>query len=131
MLSALDEVYAQNPLAALRGGPERRPEGVVRRAVRRVFSMPDVLPPLRRVRAGDDDTIWLLREDEDDARDVWEVFDGAGRLIGRVESPKAPSIFHRSGWSPLRLTRDEVRASLQGDYDEPYVVQYRVANACG
>lgn len=131
LISALDEVFAQDPLAALRGGSERRPEGVVRRAVRSAFPMPDVLPPVRQLRAGDDDTIWLLREDEDDTRDVWEVFDGAGRLIGRVEAPKATSIFHRSGWSPLRLTRDEVWASARGDYDEPYVVRYRVADACG
>lgn len=130
MLSALVEVYGHNELAALTGGPERRPEGAVRRAVRRAIPMPDFLPPVGRVRAGDDDTIWLLREDETDAHDVWEVFDDAGRLIGRVESPKSGSTFHPRGWSPLRLTRDEVWASVRGEYDEPYVVRYRVDDAC-
>lgn len=130
MLLTLAGVHAHDAFAGLAGRPARRPEGAVRRAVRNAFPMPDVLPPVRRVRAGDDDTIWLLREDERDDRDLWEVFDDTGRLIGRVESPKVASILRQSGWYELRLTRDEVWASVRGSYDEPYVVQYRVTNGC-
>lgn len=62
-----------------------------RRRAEEIFWLPDQYPPIRRVLAGRDETIWLLREfDVLEGRDPWEVYDRDGELIGRVRGCAPP-----------------------------------------
>ncbi len=104
-----------------------------RRAARRVFWVPEYLPPVRQVVAGTDGTIWLLREMREDRVDVWEVYDSGGTLEGTVEIGQGRTSF--VPWDPRLAvaiaSREEVWGATFGDYDIPYIHRYLVDRTCG
>ncbi|WP_428277308.1 hypothetical protein [Candidatus Palauibacter sp.] len=106
--------------------PERK-----RRIGRELISFPEYYPPVRRIVAGGDGSMWLLREAWPDPADVWEIYDEDGRLEGsvRIEEPADPE-----NWDPrlriLRASRTEIWATTRGAFDVPYVHRYRVDRAC-
>lgn len=106
--------------------PERK-----RRIGRELISFPERYPPVRRIVAGGDGSMWLLREAWPDPADVWEIYDEDGRLEGsvRIEEPADPE-----DWDPrlriLRASRTEIWATTRGAFDIPYVHRYRVDRAC-
>lgn len=119
--------YTSRPIELTERTLERR-----RRALRRVFWVPEYHPPVRQVVAGTDGTMWLLREMREDRVDLWEIYDSDGRLEGRVEIGQG-----RSSAKPSHprlaiglASRDEVWG---GTYDEngvAYLHRYRVDRTC-
>jgi len=103
-----------------------------RSAYRRVFWVPENHPPVRKVVAGTDGSIWLLRELRDDRVDVWEIYGSDGRLEGRLEIGEGRA--STKPWYPrlalLLVSRDEVWGATRGEYDEPYLHRYRVDRTC-
>ena len=103
-----------------------------RRAARRVFWVPEYLPPVRQVVAGTDGTIWLLRELREDRVDIWEVYDSRGTLEGTVEIGQGRTSL--VPWDPrlavALASRDEVWGATYGDYGIPYIHRYLVDRTC-
>ena len=103
-----------------------------RRAARRVFWVPEYLPPVRQVVAGTDGTIWLLREMREDRVDVWEVYDSSGTLEGAVEIGQGRTSY--VPWDPRLAvaiaSRDEIWGATYGDYDIPYIHRYLIDRTC-
>ncbi len=103
-----------------------------RSAYRRVFWVPENHPPVRKVVAGTDGSIWLLRELRDDRVDVWEIYDSDGTLEGRLEIGEGRA--STKPWYPrlaiLLASRNEVWGATRGEYDEPYLHRYRVDRTC-
>lgn len=104
-----------------------------RRAARRVFWVPERLPPVRQVVAGTDGTIWLLREMREDRVDTWEIYDSDGTLEGTVEIAHGRSSL--VPWDPRFAValagRDEVWGATYDDFGVPYIHRYVVDRTCG
>ena len=106
--------------------PERK-----RRIGRELITFPEYYPPVRRIVAGGDGSIWLLREAWPDPADAWEIYGEDGDLEGsvRIEGPS-----DHEDWDPrlriLRVGRTEVWATKLGEFDVPYVHRYRVNRSC-
>ncbi|WP_420449898.1 hypothetical protein [Candidatus Palauibacter sp.] len=110
--------------------PERlRPPWGVRDAERRrriaseLITFPETHPPVGRILAGSDGSIWLLRETWPRATNLWEIYDEQGHLEGsvRIEALQdgyRPYIFHAS--------RNEIWVQIRGALDVPYVVRYEL-----
>ena len=79
-----------------------------RRIGRELITFPEFHPPVRRIVAGGDGSIWLLREAWPSPVDIWEIYGEDGELEGsvRIEGPSD----HES-WDPrlriLRANRNE------------------------
>ena len=103
-----------------------------RRAARRVFWVPDYLPPVRQVVAGTDGTIWLLREMREDRIDIWEIYGSDGTLEGTVEIRDGRSSL--VPWDPrvavALASRDEVWGATYDDLGVPYIHRYLVDRTC-
>ncbi|MCY4647329.1 MAG: hypothetical protein OXE73_10695 [Gammaproteobacteria bacterium] len=103
-----------------------------RSAYRRVFWVPENHPPVRKVVAGTDGTIWLLRELREDRVDVWEIYDSEGMLEGSIEIGQGRA--STKPWYPrlaiLVASRDEVWGATRGELDQPYLHRYRVDRTC-
>lgn len=105
-----------------------------RRRAGDLFWLPDHYPPVRRVMAGRDGTIWLLREfNVLEGRDPWEVYDRDGELIGRVEIDGGRG--HVTPWISrvqiLQASVEEVWATSTDEFEVPYIHRYRVDRGCG
>ncbi len=104
-----------------------------RRTAEQAIRFPDTFPPVRRILAGTDGSIWLLRElDLPALRDRWQIYSADGTLEGEIVLEAG-----RSGplpWEPrlhvLRASREEVWGVTLGDFDEPYIHEYRVGSTC-
>lgn len=104
-----------------------------RRAASEAIRFPDTFPPVRRILAGEDGSVWLLRElDLPNLNDRWQVFSADGRFEGEIVIESG-----RSGplpWGPrleiLRVSLDEVWGVTLGEFDEPYIHRYRVVAPC-
>ncbi|MDE2719179.1 hypothetical protein [Candidatus Palauibacter polyketidifaciens] len=106
--------------------PERK-----RRIGRELITFPEHYPPVRRIVAGGDGSMWLLREAWPDPADIWEIYGEDGELEGsvRIEGPA-----DHDDWDPrlriLRASRTEVWATTLGEFGVPYVHRYRVDRNC-
>ena len=95
-----------------------------------LIRFPEFHPPVRGIVAGDDGSMWLLREAWPSAADVWEVYGADGRLEGtvRIEGPD------HADWMPrlriLRANRTEIWGVTTGEFDVPYVHRYRIDRTC-
>lgn len=104
-----------------------------RQAARESITFPEHHPPVRQIVAGDDGTIWMLRElDLPDLVDRWEVYGPTGKLEGTVLIREGRSA--RAPWYPrlnvLHATRDELWGASVGELDVPYIHRYRVDAGC-
>jgi len=108
-----------------------------RRAAAAAITFPQFHPPVRRVVAGHDGSIWILREFRLAATgtwiDRWDIYDADGRLQGGVEiregksdpiTPFAPRLH------VLRATMDELWGVTTDDLDVPYLHRYKVHRTC-
>ena len=103
-----------------------------RQEARDAISFPEFHPPVRKVVAGHDGSMWLLRELTEDRIDHWEVYDAGGERIGTLHVGEGRS--SELPWGPrmriLRATTEEVWATTLGEYDVPLVHRYQVIRGC-
>ena len=112
--------------------PMSRQESERRRRIgRELITFPEYHPVVRRIVAGGDGSIWLLREAWPSPEDVWEIYGEHGKLEGLVRIEDPP---HHENWNPrLRIfeaSRSEVWGMTVGEFDVPYVHRYRVNRNC-
>jgi hypothetical protein len=108
-------------------GADRR-----RSAARQALSIPESYPPVRQIVAGNDGSIWILRESQPMAADTWEIYSEHGVLEGTVRVDEG-----RTGsepWMPrlriLRATRDRVWGVTADELDVPYIHVLDVDRTC-
>jgi hypothetical protein len=109
---AVDPARVDSIVARFSGGRRSASE------IRAVLFLPDFLPPVSDVVAAEDGTIWVAREDRPEHPVTWEVFDAAGRLLARAETPPGFAAHHATGDALWGVETDEL--------DVPYLVRYRV-----
>ena len=86
-------------------------------AVRGFYDRTRYLPPVTRLRLGDDGTTWLGIGDDEGNRE-WLVLDDSGSSIGRFTLPARSRLVHAS--------RAEAWV-VEGDaFDIPYVIRYEI-----
>ena len=134
-IARLEESLQRDAFAAQMGGsatpwdssdPDRK-----RRIARDLMTFPEYYPPVRRIVAGDDGTIWLLRDAWPSTADVWEVYGKDGSLEGSVQI--AGPTDHAT-WDPrlqiFRASRSQVWGMTLGEFDIPYVHRYTIDRGC-
>lgn len=104
-----------------------------RSELRQALHFPEYHPPVRRVVAGDDGSLWLLRElSAAHLVDRWEVYARSGELVGVVEVTTGRS--HVRPWAPrLRIhqaSRARVWATSIDEFDVSYVHRFDVKPGC-
>jgi hypothetical protein len=104
-----------------------------RQAAMDAIIFPEFFPPVRRVGGGHDGTIWVLRELRPDRADLWEIYDGSGRLEGSIliEEGRGEAVPWGLRMQLLRATRDELWGMTMDELDVPTVRRYRVKRTCG
>jgi hypothetical protein len=90
--------------------------------LRAAMKFPPFQAPFAQGRIGDDGTIWLSRYKSGGTGD-WMIFGGDGQLHGRLTMPENAYI--------LRMTSDEIWASVRDEADIPWLVRYAVVPAGG
>lgn len=89
----------------------------MRRLAERSIDFPERFPSVRQIVAGDDGSVWVLRESGPEEFDVWDVYDGDGHLRGSL-----PVTEGRTGplpWTPkMLLLQATVEAAWGVTYDE-------------
>lgn len=98
-----------------------------RRIARELISFPETHPPVGRILAGSDGSIWLLRETWPHPTNVWEIYDEQGTLLGGVRMETQPD-----GYRPyiFHASRNEVWVQIRGALDVPYIVRYELRRSC-
>lgn len=135
-----ERMLMRERFAARRAGdfiPERlRPPWRIQDAERRrriageAITFPETHPPVRRILAGRDGSVWLLREAWPRPTNLWEVYDADGNLEGSVQvgEPSTGDTDYRPYF--LQASRSEVWAQARGELDVPQVIRYEVLNRC-
>ena len=87
--------------------------------VRRSGVLPEILPTVTSVVVGQDESIWVRREEQEGEFAQWTVLDGTGEVLGVVTLPRRQEVVAARGAVMVVVEEDELgRASL---------VRYRVA----
>ena len=102
-----------------------------RRIAREAITFPETHPPVRRILAGRDGSIWLLREGWPRPLSLWEVYDEEGNLEGRV--PIGAPTTGDADYRPyiFQASRKEAWAQVRGELDVPHIIRYEVRRSCG
>ena len=82
---------------------------------------PDYIPPASDLVAGTDGTVWVRREDLRADSVAWLVLDSDGRPTAAVTLPSDVKV--------RRATRTMIWGVRPGEFDEPYVVRFRLENS--
>jgi hypothetical protein len=101
---------------AMRGRPFTRDQ--MNELYRSGWILPAFQAPVDRVLGGADGSIWLRRGAFGLDQTTWWVLDDRGDLAGRISIPARTHIF--------RVNRTHVWAMELGEWDEPFVVRYRI-----
>jgi len=101
-----------------------------RRIAREAITFPETHPPVRRILAGRDGSIWLLREAWPHPASVWEVYDEDGNLEGSVRIGDPPT--GDADYRPyvFQASRSELWAQTRSELDVPHVIRYEVLRGC-
>jgi len=101
-----------------------------RRIAREAITFPETHPPVRRILAGRDGSIWLLREAWPHPTNLWEVYDAEGNLEGsvRIGDPSTGDADHRP--YVFQASRTELWAQTRSELDVPHVIRYAVLRGC-
>ncbi|MCY3678310.1 MAG: hypothetical protein F4Z29_04260 [Gemmatimonadetes bacterium] len=101
-----------------------------RRIAREAITFPETHPPVRRILAGRDGSIWLLREAWPRPANVWEVYDAEGNREGsvRIGDPSSGDADYRP--YVFQASRTELWAQTRSELDVPHVVRYEVLRGC-
>lgn len=115
---------------ATRGDPSRRERA--RAEASAAWNGISTYPPVRRIVAGADGTIWLLRESAPAPADLWEIYDGEGVRIGSIRITEG-----RTGpapWAPrlvlFHASLEEFIGVSTDDLDVPYISRFEIRSEC-
>jgi hypothetical protein len=105
----------------------------IRAAATEAITFPEFYPPVRRIVAGRDGSMWLLRElTLPDRVDRWELYDADGAFRGAVSVRQGRSALEP--WWPrldvLAATSDEIWGVTLDELDVPYIHRYRIDKGC-
>jgi hypothetical protein len=101
-----------------RGGA---PNEAVVTALRDAWAPRRYYPPVSRVVAGADGTVWVRREEAASDAVEWQVFDRRGRELGHLTTSTVLTI--------LWASRSQVWGTLTDDMDVPFVVGFDVSRS--
>lgn len=101
-----------------------------RRIAREAITFPETHPPVRRILAGTDGSIWLLRQAWPHPEDVWEVYGEGGGLEGSVKIVESRLGDPSSRLHVFQASRSEVWGQRRGEWDVPFVYRYDVRRPC-
>lgn len=101
-----------------------------RQVAREAITFPERHPPVRRIVAGSDGSIWLKREGWPRAADLWEVYDQAGNLEGSVRLEETRPGDRSSRLYIFHASRDQVWGQIRGELDIPHVYRYEIRRGC-
>jgi hypothetical protein len=104
-------------LAERLGAGGHHPIEALRAAIREHAYLPSSLPPVTRVVAGRDGTLWIRREEMSDMV-VWDVLDESGDELGNVMVPRDVTVHQASRELVWAVEKDELGVN--------YIVRYRV-----
>ena len=102
-----------------------------RRIARDLITFPQRHPPVRRIVAGSDGSIWLRRETWPRPADVWEVYGEDGMQEGMVRIEELLPGLRSSRLQIFQASRNEVWGQTLDELDVAYVHRYRVRRSCG
>jgi hypothetical protein len=141
-ITQIDQEWIRDVFARTRAGefypaglrPPHGPEMVERqrRIAAEAVTFPRYFPPVRQIVAGDDGTLWLLREYRPDRSDLWEIYDGSGGLLGSVmiSNGKSNANPMKPRLQILRATHDEIWGVTVDDLDVPQLHRFRIRDVC-
>ena len=116
---ALSETEVGEMFPMQRGEREGVPESAeFEGPVRRSGVLPETLPAVTSLVVGQDESIWLRREEQEGEFAQWTVLDGTGEVLGVVTLPRRQEVVAVRGAVMVAVEEDELgRARL---------VRYRV-----
>ena len=86
--------------------------------VRRSGVLPETLPAITRLAVGQDESIWLRREEQEGEYAQWTVLDAAGEAVGVVTLPRRQEVVAARGAVMVAVEEDELGRA--------WLVRYRV-----
>jgi hypothetical protein len=84
--------------------------------VRSSIPAPEFFPPVNKVVAGRDGTIWLRREPATGNFADWQIFSAAGTELGRVQLPAALRVYGAEAGRVWGVARDDLDVSFAEVY---------------
>lgn len=90
-------------------------------AVRRAMRLPEYQPPVTKVVAGRDGTVWLRREGIGRQAVEWTVLDASGRILASLRLP--------AGLQVYQADRGHVWGVMPDEMDVPQILRYRITPA--
>ena len=116
---ALSAIEVNEPLAIPGSERDGAPESTeFEGPVRRSGVLPETLPAVTGVVVGQDESIWLRREERAGEFAQWAVLDGTGDVLGVVTLPRKQELVAARGAVMVALEEDELGRA--------WVVRYRV-----
>lgn len=106
------EAHVDSVLETMSGGPMSEAE------LREVLYFPETYPPVSRLVAGTDGTVWVAREERPGRPLLWEVYAPDGSPLARLRTPP--------GLTVHQADRTQLRGTVTDELDVPYVVRYAV-----
>lgn len=130
-LREIKDVFAASQSGRLGGQRETAQTRRIEEDARGSYRPPDHYPPVRRVVAGRDGSIWLLTQSWP-LDDIWTVLDEDGGFLFRVAIPKGRG--SSRPWEPdlfiYEASRDSVWGVTIDEFDVPYVHIYQIRGGC-
>lgn len=88
---------------------EPAPDGAdFERPLRRSGTLPATLPAVTGLAVGQDDSIWLRREEREGESVHWTVLDGMGQVLGVVSLPRGQEVVAARGTVMVAVEEDEL-----------------------
>lgn len=111
---ALREALVLTPGGAPATEDDRAPDGAdFEGPLRRSGALPATLPAVSGLAVGQDDSIWLRREEREGDSVHWTVLDGMGQVLGVVTLPRTQEVVAARGTVMAAVAEDELgRATL-------------------
>jgi hypothetical protein len=90
-------------------------------AIREAMSLPPFQPPVSSIRVGEDEVLWLAREESSSVAPEWIMLSPTGDPIGVASGPLRSTLY--SSYGPV------VWGTILDDVDVPWLVRFRLTPA--